>query len=59
MRCADGHREGTKSVRRCVYRRQLDLDTFGLHTRPELPAFAPRVAAHVSGLRKSQRNDRV
>ena len=27
MRCADGYREGTKSIRRCVYRKQLDLDT--------------------------------
>src|ERR1700758_2474508 len=27
MRCADGYREGTKSIRRCVFRRQLDLDT--------------------------------
>ena len=31
MRCADGHREGTKSIRRCVYRRQLDLDTLVCH----------------------------
>ena len=59
MRCADGYREGTKSIRRCVYRKQLDLDTSGLHARPELPAFAPGVAAHVSGLRKSQRDGRV
>jgi hypothetical protein len=27
MRCADGCREGTRSVRRFVYRKQLDLDT--------------------------------
>ncbi len=27
MWCADGYREGTKSVRRCVYRKQLDLET--------------------------------
>jgi hypothetical protein len=27
MRCADGYREGTRSVRRCVYRKPLDLDT--------------------------------
>lgn len=25
--CSDGYREGTKSIRRCVYRRELDLDT--------------------------------
>jgi hypothetical protein len=27
MRCADGYREGTRSTRRCVYRRQFDLET--------------------------------
>jgi hypothetical protein len=27
MRCANGYREGTKSIRRCVYRGQLNLDT--------------------------------
>src|SRR5271166_3435851 len=27
VRCADGYREGTKSIRRCNYRKQLDLDT--------------------------------
>ncbi len=27
MRCAEGYREGTKSVRRWVYRKQPDLDT--------------------------------
>jgi hypothetical protein len=27
MRCADGYRESTKSMRRCVYRKQLDLET--------------------------------
>jgi hypothetical protein len=26
-RCSDGYREGTKSIRRCVYRKQLDIDT--------------------------------
>ena len=39
MRCADGYREDTKSVRRCVYRKQLDLrgtqtlDQFAVGTR--------------------------
>jgi hypothetical protein len=28
MRCADGYREGTKSMRRCVYRKHLDLEVF-------------------------------
>jgi hypothetical protein len=27
MRCAQGYHEGMKSIRRCVYRKQLDLDT--------------------------------
>jgi len=27
MRCTKGYREGTKSMRRCIYRKQLDLDT--------------------------------
>jgi hypothetical protein len=27
MRCADGHHGGTKSMRRCVYRKQVDLET--------------------------------
>jgi hypothetical protein len=27
MRCSDGYRESTKSIRRCIYRKQLDLDT--------------------------------
>jgi len=27
MRCSDGYHEGTKSIRRCVYRKQLDLET--------------------------------
>ncbi len=37
MRCADGHREGTKSTRRCVYRRQLDLDTLVCTRGPSFP----------------------
>jgi hypothetical protein len=27
MRCAHGYREETRSTRKCVYRKQLDLDT--------------------------------
>jgi hypothetical protein len=27
MRCANGYREETRSIRKCVYRKQLDLDT--------------------------------
>src|SRR6516165_2173381 len=57
MRCADGYREGTKSMRRCIYRNQLDLNTHvALHTRTELPAFALRDAPYVSDLWKLLRN---
>jgi hypothetical protein len=27
MRCANGYRQETRSMRRCVYRKQLDLET--------------------------------
>jgi hypothetical protein len=27
MRCAGGYRESTRSMRKCVYRKQLDLET--------------------------------
>jgi hypothetical protein len=37
MRCADGYREGPKSVRRCIYRRQLDLDTLVCTRGPNFP----------------------
>jgi hypothetical protein len=37
MRCADGYREDTKSIRRCVYRKQLDLDTLVWTRGPNFP----------------------
>jgi hypothetical protein len=37
MRCATGYREGTKSIRRCVYRKQLDLDTLVSTRGPNFP----------------------
>jgi hypothetical protein len=37
MRCANGYREGMKSVRPCVYRRQLDLDTLVATRGPNFP----------------------
>jgi hypothetical protein len=40
MRCADGYREGTRSMRRCVYRKQLDLETLVCTRGTEFPAFA-------------------
>jgi hypothetical protein len=30
MRCANGYRQETRSQRKCVYRKQLDLETLGL-----------------------------
>ncbi len=37
MRCAQGYREGMKSTRRCVYRKQLDLDTLVCTRGPNFP----------------------
>ena len=37
MRCADGYREGTRSMRRCVYRKQLDLETLVWTRGPNFP----------------------
>jgi hypothetical protein len=37
MRCSDGYREGTKSIRRCVYRKQLDIDTLVCTRGPNFP----------------------
>ena len=35
--CAKGYRESTKSIRRCVYRKQLDLDTLVCTRGPNFP----------------------
>jgi hypothetical protein len=37
MRCIKGYREGTKSMRRCVYRKQLDLETLVSTRGPNFP----------------------
>jgi len=37
MRCAHGYWEGTRSMRRCVYRRQLDLETLVATRGPNFP----------------------
>ena len=37
MRCSGGYREGTKSMRRCVYRKRLDLDTLVCTRGPNFP----------------------
>ena len=38
MRCANGYREGTRSMRRCVYRKQLDLETLVCTRGPNFPS---------------------
>ena len=37
MRCAHGYRESTRSIRKCVYRKQLDLDTLVATRGPNFP----------------------
>jgi len=37
MRCTQGYREGTRSMRRCIYRKQLDLDTLVCTRGPNFP----------------------
>ena len=37
MRCAHGYREGTRSMRRCVYRKQLELETLVCTCGPNFP----------------------
>jgi hypothetical protein len=41
MRCTQGYHEGTKSMRRCIYRRQLDLDTLVCTRGPNFPLSRP------------------
>jgi hypothetical protein len=59
MRCANGYRQETRSMRRCVSRKQLELRDAGLYARAELSALTVRVAAHVSELRESAGHGRV
>ena len=37
MRCANGCRQETRSMRRCVYRKQLDLETLVATRGPNFP----------------------
>jgi hypothetical protein len=37
MRCTNGYRESTKSMRKCVYRKQLDLETLVATRGPNFP----------------------
>jgi hypothetical protein len=38
MRCANGYRQETRAIRKCVYRKQLDLETLIATRGTELPA---------------------
>jgi hypothetical protein len=37
MRCANGYRQETRSIRKCVYRKQLDLETLVATRGPNFP----------------------
>jgi hypothetical protein len=37
MRCANGYRQETRSMRKCVYRKQLDLETLVATRGPNFP----------------------
>jgi hypothetical protein len=37
MRCANGYRQERRSMRRCVYRKQLDLETLVATRGPNFP----------------------
>lgn len=37
MRCAKGYRESTRSIRRCVYRKELDFETLVCTRGPNFP----------------------
>src|ERR1700733_644778 len=37
MRCANGYRQETRSIRKCVYRKQLDLETLVCTRGPNFP----------------------
>ena len=44
MRCANGYREGTRSMRRCVYRKQLDLGSGLIDQSQKRTAAAMQIA---------------
>ena len=58
MRCADGYRESTKSMRRCVYRKQLDLDTLVCTRGPNFPLSRLESRLMCPGLLKSRYDGR-
>jgi hypothetical protein len=48
MRCANGYRQETRSMRRCVYRKQLDLETLVATRGPNFPisSLETQIGAH-------------
>ena len=59
MPCAHGYREGTRSIRRCVYRKQLDLDTLVSTRGPNFPLSRLEFETDVPVLRKPRCHGRV
>jgi hypothetical protein len=45
MRCANGYRLETRSMRRCVYRKQLDLETLVATRAQTFPSHAWKAAS--------------
>ena len=54
MRCSDRYHEGTKSIRRCVYRKQLHIDTLVCTRGPNFPL--SRLESHLTRLVCGSRN---
>ena len=51
MRCAWGRREGLKTIRACVYRKELELETLVCTRGEGLPAIESRKAPALPGVR--------
>src|SRR3954464_11979146 len=49
-RCAFGNRDGMKSIRQCIYRAELDMQTLVWTRGPNFP-LTSRKPAHVPGVR--------
>jgi hypothetical protein len=54
-RCACGKRDGMKSVKECVYRAELDMETLVWTAREKLLAFTPGNAAAMPDVRLARR----
>ena len=53
MRCANGYRQETRSMRKRVYRKQLDLETLVATRGPNFPLSRLEFAPHLTSLWKS------